>query len=80
MLSLHGIIKEHEKCEDPSSRIFFTMNPNAKNMHIEKSDTFHTKIDKELFYARGKDLILNQWCHSSEIESKYQTNTTLRSY
>ena len=54
MLSLHGIIKEHEKCKDPISRISFTVKPNATNMYIEKSDMFHTKIYKELFLCKWK--------------------------
>ena len=45
----HGIIKEHEKCEDTIIRIFFTINTNTTNIDAEKAYVFHTTISKGLF-------------------------------
>ena len=48
-MSLHIISEEHEKCEDPSSIIFFTVNHNAKNMDSYKADIFRATTAKALF-------------------------------
>ena len=59
MISLRGRSEKRVKYEDPSSRIFFTVDPNATNLDADKNVCFLLNLINNYLCVIEQDLILN---------------------
>ena len=68
-------LKNMNSVRNPATKYFFTVNPNEKNMDVEKTDAFHTAIAKYLFLYQRERLDIKQTvpllCTRVKIPDKY---------